>query len=123
MRGQPDLFGGLSPRPESTYRSAAYQPRSETSRAAARLVRPKVGTQRAYVLAYIESTGRTGSTMHEAAGALRLPLSSMCARFSELSERGLIRRTDVVRETEYGKLAGVYVALTEDRLAGSGRGH
>lgn len=91
-------------------REAPYQKRSATSREQARRVRPRVSGQRGRVLAYLRAQ-RSGATMHEIADALRIPLSSVCGRCSELREGGLARDTDEVRETPYGGSAAVWRAL------------
>lgn len=48
-----------------------------------------------------------GATRHEIAAALRMPLSSVCGRVSELENMELVQSTDEKRETQYGKTATV----------------
>lgn len=89
-------------------RTAPYQKSSRTSREQAARVRPKAGTQRARVLVYLHSSS-TGLTMHQISDALRIPLSSVCARLSELREGGWAKDTDETRETPYGGTAAVWI--------------
>lgn len=48
-----------------------------------------------------------GLTRHEIGERLRMPLSTVCGRVSELEGDGWIFSTDDTRETQYGKQATV----------------
>lgn len=50
--------------------------------------------------------------MHQVSDALRIPLSSVCGRMSELRDAGLATDTDDTRETPYGGTAAVWRATT-----------
>lgn len=88
-------------------RTAPYQRTSPTSREAARKVRPKAGSQRARVYAFLQARP---STMHEIAEALRIPLSGVCARCSELRDAGLAHDTKETRPTQFHGRAAVWKA-------------
>ena len=90
-------------------REAPYQRTSKTSRAAARRVRPKAGTQRARVLAFLEAPPwcDTGATREEIAFQLRIPLQSVCARVNELMQQKFVAETGQERPTQWGGSAAV----------------
>lgn len=67
---------------------------------------PKV---RRDVLEAIADSGSDGITRHELADKLRRPLSSMCARVSELEDAGHVVETSRSRQTQYGGSATVVV--------------
>ncbi len=105
MRAQFDLFSE-GPAPIAVLREAPYQARSETSRSAAALVRPRAKPQRERVLDHLRAAGPR--TMHELHEELRIPLQSICGRISELKELGLVCDSGATRETPSGKRASVW---------------
>lgn len=93
---------------------------TETSREAAKAIKPHVQAQEAQVLDYLRRCGATGSTQHEAAAALGLSLQSMCGRFHALADPRrpggpLIEVNGRTRPTPSRRPARVYVAKEEAR--------
>ena len=88
---------------------APYQKDSPTSIAAAVAAGPKVGTQKARILAVIGKAG--GWTQDQLSIYLHLPRSTVCARCRELELEGRIRKTARTRTSQYGKACAVYVAV------------
>ncbi len=90
---------------------APYQRHSATSKAAARAVEPRTGTDRARVLAYIRSQGTQGATDDEVQAYLGMDGSTQRPRRVSLACDGFIVRTSAQRETRKGSLADVWVAV------------
>jgi len=83
---------------------------TDTSKAAARAVRPKAPNLRAAVFERIRATGKHGITCDQLAREIGRPASSISARLNELAERGFITDSGMRRPTQYGRPARVYVA-------------
>jgi len=80
-----------------------------TSREAAGSMRGAAKAQRIRVLQWLEPRGDLGGTQEEASDALDISRQSMCARFWELEQAGLIEKTDRERPTSSRRPAAVYV--------------
>ena len=91
MTAQFDLF--IAP---PRVRRPPYQRDSETSRAAADHVAPRVGRLQARVLDYLRSRS-DGATLQEIAEATGIKINSVCGRVSELIDKGLVVRTPLTR--------------------------
>lgn len=79
-----------------------------TSRAAARKVAPKAGTQAARCLEYIRSNGEHGATPDECADALRMLVVSARPRCTQLKNDGLVIEAGE-RINQNGNASLVYV--------------
>jgi len=88
---------------------APYQHHSETSREAAQLIEPELGTLRAEVLAEIRRCGADGATDDELQVTLGMNPSTERPRRIELWEAGHIARTERTRPTRSGRQATVWV--------------
>ena len=99
--------------PLTTSEQAPYQRHSETSRAAAVEIEPKLNALQSAVLAYIASKGPDGATDDEIQCSLGMNPSTERPRRVELEAKRMIRKTDRQRPTRSGRLAGVYVAEPE----------
>lgn len=94
---------------------APYQPHSDTSRAAADAVTPKLNKQQAEMLthfkAFHEATGFTDDELMERAekGQLRISLNGVRARRVELLRKGLICDSGRTRLTRSNRLATIWV--------------
>lgn len=103
---QQDLFS-----PRSPYNGEPPHVRhSETSKAAARDVRPKSGTLRAIVLDFIRNRGERGATDEEMQYLIPMMANTQRPRRCELVERGLIQDSGKKRENASGKEAVVWIA-------------
>ena len=100
MTTQLTLFAGPPP----------AQQHSPTSIAAGRSIEPLAASQRARVLAYIQSCGERGATDSEIQRALFLDGSTERPRRVELCRSGDITRAQSMRETASGRAAQVWVA-------------
>jgi len=90
---QPDLFSlPVEPLP-------VYQAGSRTSKAAAEQARAFAPSQRDRIAAWLRTEGQRGGTQIEAEAALGIKRQSLCPRFRELEQAGLIRKTV---ETRFG---------------------
>lgn len=108
------LFGGHTAATATL--TPPSQKHSETSRAAAKSVEPKAGSQRAIVLDYIRSRGVTGAADFEGIAALKAQHHSMenayRARRGELVQLGLIRlATGMRRISPAGQECDVWIAV------------
>lgn len=83
---------------------------SETSKAAAELIRPNAETLRARVLEYIEAQGQFGATDSEIQSALVMEGNTERPRRQELQTQGLIRDSGQTRATASGRQAVVWIA-------------
>lgn len=99
MGAQTSLF-------DTPYPSAPGHKGGATSAAAAEAVAPSASTYREMVLRGLRRRGP--STPEEMALWLRVDLMSIRPRFSELSAKGLIRRTGQTRISRTGKRANVW---------------
>lgn len=81
-----------------------------TAHAAAREIDDVQPTQRARLLAFIQSRGDEGATDQEACDALRMDPSSVRPRRVELIEQGKVSDSGRVRKTRAGREAAVWVA-------------
>lgn len=95
---------------------APYQPHSDTSRAAAESVEPKLPKQQAELLAWFRGNTRSvdGATDDDIAqaiahGFLSLSLNGARARRIELVKRGLVKDSGRTRLTRSDRLATVWV--------------
>lgn len=105
---QGNLFG--PPTADWTPRSVPYAKGSATSEAAAEAIKPKAGSQRARVYAFILGRGEYGATDEEIQAALGISESSVRPRRGELREAGLIHDSGRTRPTRSGGQATVWVA-------------
>lgn len=83
---------------------------TDTSRAAARSIRPKAGTLRAMIRNHIILQGSYGATDEELQKALNLSGSTERPRRIELWNAGLILDSGFVRKTDSGMAAIVWRA-------------
>lgn len=81
----------------------------DTARLAALKVRPRTGSQRHRVLAFIESCTEGGATRDEIAHALGMSPNTVRPRVRELLDGGHVRASEARRETALGNLAEVIV--------------
>ena len=88
---------------------APYQRRSATSRAAAKAIEPRTGTDRARVLAYLRGCGDAGATDEEI--QTRLPMAANTERPRRVELKGLIKDSGRTRVTASGQQAVVWVAV------------
>lgn len=109
-KNQPSLFAeNIAPAPAVN---------SPTSRAAAIASEPKRGKQSIAVLEFIQLRGKHGATRHEIAAGLNVPLSSVCARVSEVG--GLVGSGLIIEQGErmgpYGQWVAVLVSAVQRTL-------
>lgn len=88
---------------------ALAQAHSETSRAAASAIEPRVGTLEAAVLAHVIACGYHGATDEEIADALDMTGSTERPRRVTLVRRGLLVDSTIRRLTRSGRLAVVWM--------------
>lgn len=93
---------------------APYQPNSDTSRAAAESVEPKVNNQQQEMLAQFRAFPSVGFTdddllIKAEVGAMRISPNGVRARRIELQRKGLIRKSGRTRITRSNRLATVWV--------------
>jgi hypothetical protein len=81
-----------------------------TSAAAARSIRPVVGTLCSQVLAAIEACGDVGSICDETERILNMSHQTCSARYRQLAQAGLIVETGETRATRSGRQAAVWRA-------------
>ena len=91
--------------------TAPYARGSSTSKAAAKAVEPRIGTDRARVLDCIKSCGARGATDDDVQAALGMDGSTQRPRRVSLAEAGLVQRFGIKRLTRKGSLADVWVAV------------
>lgn len=87
-----------------------YAKGSETSKAAAKAIKPKVYTLRAEVLDFIVSCGAIGATDEQIQLALDLNGSTQRPRRRDLVLKGIVRDSGTKRPTRSGRYATVWVA-------------
>ena len=90
--------------------TAPYARRSATSKAAAKAVEPRIGTQIAKVLGYIKLCAEAGATDDEIERGTHMGGSTVRPRRGELAMRGLIQKSGT-RKTLSGRDADVWVAV------------
>lgn len=93
--------------------TAPYVRASRTSREAAKAIEPRVGTQKAIVLAAIRNAGANGLTDQEALELTRrdgITDNAIRARRGSLAADGWIEQSGITRTTTSGKQAVVWVA-------------
>ena len=90
--------------------TAPYARNSATSKAAAKAVEPRIGTQKYEVLQYLKQCGKTGATDEELALALCLSGDTVRPRRGSLADAWLIYKHGT-RKTTSGREADVWVAL------------
>lgn len=100
-------------------KTAPYQPHSDTSRAAADAVAPKLTGQRALVWDYISARGSHGATDEEIQIGMCMNPSTQRPRRVELWRGGLIEKLivdgeEVKRKTASGSWANVWVLVQRD---------
>lgn len=83
---------------------------TETSRAAAKAIKPTAGTLRAQVHQFIKSRGDMGATRNEIEVSLSMSGNTVRPRVRELIAAGLIVDTEETRTTPSGRSASVLVA-------------
>jgi len=98
-----------------------HDPRSATSKSAAKKMRKHAPVQREHILAYIVGQGARGATAEEVAIALGLRSQSAGPRVKELREAGEIIDTGRTRPTTSGRSAAVYVAVEDSAAQAHGR--
>jgi hypothetical protein len=84
---------------------------SDTSRAAAVAIAPRVLSQREQLLAFIRGRGAVGATDEECQQCGLFPANTQRPRRVELLRAGKIRRATFTRTTNAGRAAVVYVAV------------
>lgn len=89
----------------------------DTERAAAELVTPRTGTQRARVLDYIGEAGQRGATDEEVAAGLGMLANTERPRRVELEEGGWVRDSGRRRDTASGTAAVVWELTIVGRSA------
>lgn len=95
-----DLYNGLPP----------HQSHSDTSRAAAESIQPKVLVMRMRVLNFIATRGSRGATDDEVHVALGIDKNTTAPRRRELQLKGQVVDSGYRRRTRAGKYATVWVA-------------
>jgi hypothetical protein len=121
MSGQPSLFDppkagvGLSD-PGARTRGRTHRAGRDTERAAAELIEPKTGTQRAAVLAAI-AAAPDGLTDEQIADTTGLYLYSAAPRRTELVKGGWVHDSGERRTTSRGTPAVVWVLTAAGRAA------
>lgn len=92
---------------------APYQPHSDTSRAAAESVEPKLNAQQRELLERMrtEAHGFTDDELlaYAESGSLRISTNGVRARRAELVRKGLLRDSGRTRFTRSGRLATIWV--------------
>lgn len=114
---EPDL-PPVAPQPsaEGHTLSAPFAPGSTTSRRAADLILPRVGTLRRRVYDVIASTGRSGATRTEIAETASLSENTVRPRVLELIAAKLIAETSRQRA---GRSVLVVIGYADDLFAGA----
>lgn len=85
-----------------------FQPHSDTSREAAREIRPTAENLRWAVLTFLESRGSQGATDEEIQEALAMPGSTERPRRVELQQANRCHDSGEVRKTRSGRSAVVW---------------
>lgn len=98
MSDQPELFD-----------FPPFQRHSETSKAAALAIAPRLNALQQRVLAKIKAAGTFGATDEELQGWLNLNPSTERPRRIELVEKGLVVDSGTTRKTRSGRLAVVWM--------------
>ena len=90
--------------------TAPYARNSATSKAAAKAVEPRIGTQKYNILAYIASSKNNGVTDEQIAHALGYSGDTVRPRRGSLADAWLIRKQGT-RKTTSGRDADIWVAV------------
>lgn len=89
---------------------------SAASRQAALDNYPRAGTQRHMIVAALRNAEESGHTREELSGETEIVLQAVCARVSELVERGWVQESGASRATRQKSPAGVLVLTDAARL-------
>ena len=89
---------------------APYQSHSETSRSAARQIKPHLGRLQDMVLTFLRQRGAYGATDEEIQEALALNPSTQRPRRIELVAKGLAIDLGPKRKTRSGRMASVWIS-------------
>jgi len=96
--------------PFDLYHGHAPHVDTNTSRAAARSIEPKVGDIAQKVLTFVKACGPDGATCDEVEDALELRHQTASARVRELVQLGKLFDSGRERKTRSGRRATVWVA-------------
>ena len=111
MEHQPDLFNTGKPNHRGVHETEPPHNGTDTSRDAARSIKPGAITLRARVFDYIEGMGLSGATDHEIVEALGMQLQTVNPRRNELVNLGLIVDSGDRRKTPSGRKAKVWKVI------------
>lgn len=107
---QADMFMGSGPITTAMRdRTIPYKRGSETSKAAAELVRPKTPSYRAAIEGFLKGRGAQGATNDEVMATLSIQIQTVCPRMKELRVDGLVIDSGRTRKTRSGREAVVWV--------------